>query len=435
MLVFIKEYYQFLILIAIWIIVGVNNIPVALVIIPLSILLLKVKSRYLELLLGLFVILTMSDMIALYPNFGSKVKPIYIVLLAMFLFLDSKRFQPINYLAQPFLLFFIISLITISNSPIFVTAAQKTFSYIFMFLVIPNFTGKLLRENKEGFLRGIIYVGFFILIAGFVLTYFAPYLTHRGGRYQGIFGNPNGIGLFCGLYFILAYLIYFYNKKLFSIYELVGILLAIVISVILSGSRNAIMTILVFLMFSRLYHLSPFFGFIIFITIIMLYQLIFANLPLILGALGLDEFLRTDTMEGGSGRDIAWSFAWQEIKTHFIFGRGFSYDEHLFTISYFKLWQTGHFGGVHSTYLSMWLNTGLIGLMAFVYGIVRIFIKARNYSHFAFPVMFAVLFSITFESWLMGSLNPFTIQFLIILTLLTSKSFISKEDEDTVLAH
>ena len=39
--------------------------------------------------------------------------------------------------------------------------------------------------------------------------------------------------------------------------------------------------------------------------------------------------------------------------------------------------------------------------------------------------MFAVLFSITYESWLVGSLNPYTIVLLIIMTITTEEEIAS----------
>ena len=73
------------------------------------------------------------------------------------------------------------------------------------------------------------------------------------------------------------------------------------------------------------------------------------------------------------------------------------------------------------------------GLLA--QGFLLAFMKGAKKTRLAFPLMFAVLFSANFESWLAGSLNPITILFWILLTLITSEEFVSKDEKDfTVVA-
>jgi hypothetical protein len=60
--------------------------------------------------------------------------------------------------------------------------------------------------------------------------------------------------------------------------------------------------------------------------------------------------------------------------------------------------------------------------------------RSSKYTALAFPIMFAITFSAIFESWLIGSLNPFTIIFVIILTLISSDIFHApKEKVEPVL--
>jgi O-antigen ligase len=86
---------------------------------------------------------------------------------------------------------------------------------------------------------------------------------------------------------------------------------------------------------------------------------------------------------------------------------------------YFKVIE----GGVHNSYLILWLNTGLIGVIVYFRSFFLSFFKANKNTKLAFPIMFSVMFSINFEPWLMSSLNPFTIGFLLILTLMTEDIF------------
>ena len=122
------------------------------------------------------------------------------------------------------------------------------------------------------------------------------------------------------------------------------------------------MSVLCFLLFTRLYRLSPYFGFIILIIITISYQLVFQNFESIIRYLGLGEFFRIETLETGSGRNVAWAFAWQNIQDNFFLGKGFAYDEALFSKYEQELSVLGHQGNVHNSYLTLWLNTGVIGL-------------------------------------------------------------------------
>ncbi len=65
-----------------------------------------------------------------------------------------------------------------------------------------------------------------------------------------------------------------------------------------------------------------------------------------------------------------------------------------------------------------------------------IFFKSSKKVLIAFPIMFSVLFSVLYESWLNGSLNPFTITLLISLTIISEseivewKDYVGLEDEE-----
>ena len=134
--------------------------------------------------------------------------------------------------------------------------------------------------------------------------------------------------------------------------------------------------------------------------------------------------MRVDHLDNGSGRLIAWTYAWSEIQKHyFILGRGFSFEEYLFSLKQDWFEVRGHIGSVHNSFLAVWLNTGIIGLICFVYGILTNFIRAAKVNPLAFPCMFAIIFSNMFESWLQASLNPFTIIALLVLTLLQYEKF------------
>jgi len=81
-------------------------------------------------------------------------------------------------------------------------------------------------------------------------------------------------------------------------------------------------------------------------------------------------------------------------------------------------------GGVHNTYLSMWLNVGIVGLLIYLRSLFLIFFKASKLVPMSLAIMFSVLFSIMYESWLVGSLNPYTIVLLMIMTVVTEPEIV-----------
>jgi O-antigen ligase len=205
---------------------------------------------------------------------------------------------------------------------------------------------------------------------------------------------------------------------LFTRSEVYFIAAIILTSVLLSSSRNCLGSILVFLFFIRFYKISYYYGFIIVIISAIIFQFINENLISIINSLGLGEYMRVEHLDDGSGRIVAWAFAWAEIQRNFFIGQGFGYDKQYFAAHREFLMSLGHQGGVHNSYLTVWLNTGLIGLILFLVAYIRMFIKAASINYLAIPTMFAIMFSISFESWASSSLSPFTVIFLLIITLL-----------------
>jgi O-antigen ligase len=201
------------------------------------------------------------------------------------------------------------------------------------------------------------------------------------------------------------------------------IFITILGALVLSGSRSALIAVVLFYLFSRFYKFSPFLGFILFIAVSVGAEILSQNLVPIVQALGLSDYFRVETLEDASGRYIAWEFAWDAIQDNFWLGRGFSFDEWLMRENQDFLNDLGHQGGVHNTYLIIWLNTGIIGLLLFLRGYVVLAIKGAKNSAMAFPLFWMVLFSIMLEPWLAASLNPFTILFLIGLVILTNPLF------------
>ena len=377
-----------------------------------------------ELLMGFVFILIISDSYVPMLAFAKGTKNIYIAMMIIHFLFKTNEFYPLTRLYQLFFPFFIYSLFTIFLSydePFFIVGTQKTISYFFGFLIIPNYIAKLCLEKGIEFLKRFLLFCFLALVIGFILKYAAPAIAHIStGRYRGVMGNPNGVGLLAVLVFIVFTIIKEYFPVLFSKNEKRLMYGAIFLSVLLSGSRSSIAAILIFFINKKIYERDAFLGFISFT--LFLFAIYFANLYKveIITSLGLQEFMRVDTLEEASGRYIAWDFAWKEIQQNFFIGKGWEYNEYFMQQHFSQLSDLGHQGGVHNSFLSFWMDQGFIGLLLYLRSFFLIFMKGAKKTKFAFPIMFTFIFTAIFESWLVASLSVFAFLGIMIFTIITS---------------
>lgn len=431
MLRFLSENKGAILLYLAWFIIGRISAPAFYVVAGLSLILLWRKLMFLELLMGFLFVLILSDTINSTTDFAKVFKNIYILALAFVAVVERHRFPKINRMFVYFLPFIAVGIVGLLQSPVPSLAFQKTLSYLLLIFVVPQFVIKSYADHGIKAIRNIIFFAGFMILMGFVLELVDPGYTYaRGGRFRGVFGNPNGLGIFSSLVIALAFLKRDLFPGIFSKNDLRWLIVPALISLFLASSRTSIVAVLIFFVFTRLYKVSPVIGFLAFLGTVIVSEVVASNIVGIVEGLGLSEFFRVDTLEGGSGRDIAWNLAWQTIQDSFWFGRGFAFDEWIMAKNQDALNDLGHQGGVHNTYLQIWLNTGIIGLLLFLRAIVLNVIKGATRSRLAFPFLWLVMFSILPESWLAASLNPFSILFFIGLTVLTDDTFVPENTEE-----
>lgn len=409
---------QFILISLIWLFFGVYTGPVVYFIVPAMLFLMYSKGMDLEILLGFFLILTLSDSRLPQLAFAANVKNIYILVLTLISIKEMKILEYPMVFYKYFVAFFLVALICLFFSPDIILGFQKTLSYILLFISVPNYF--LFVYKKYGYLlfKSIIFFISLLLFLGIVYNWIDPEVTNLVGRFRGFLGNPNGLGLFTFLAIMFFATINEHHKDLFSRNEKLIVYGLCFFSLLKCGARGSLVATLLFFFFRKFYKMSPVVGFVVFLLTVFVYQIVSDNLVDIIVGLGLGEQLRVDTLENGSGRIIAWKFAWQQIQDSFYLGRGFSYTEYLFRENAEYLSKLGHQGAAHNAYLTLWLDTGLIGLIAFITGLTTIFFKAAKYSKLSIPILYAISFSNFYESWLTASLNPFTIQLLFTLTII-----------------
>lgn len=420
MIDYFKKNYQFLGISFILVILGIAVKETALVLFPAVMLLYRQKNYYTEVLLSLILICYLSDNRHWEFLFATKSKDIVLLTACLLFFINPRNFPERSKIFYAFIPFFVLAFYLSFKHPDPMLSFQKTLSYFLMLAVIPNYFLRQLHMEGATFLRKLIWMATLLYLTALAMTVvLPPHWTFLVGRYNGLLGNPNGVGTFSTLIFIVIYLTNDRYPTAFNKFEKLVIYGALIISLLLAGSRNAIFSIFIFLFFARFYKISPWIGFVVVIVTAMLFQIINENLPVIITNLGLGSYFRVEHLNDGSGRIVAWTFAWQQIqKNYFLLGRGFAFEEWLFEKNKDWLSVLGHQGGVHNTYLAVWLNTGIIGLCFYLFGLLSAFVKAARVNTLAFPALFAILFSITFEAWFQASLNPFTVIALLIITLL-----------------
>lgn len=423
MLNYLRSESVFIAMVMAWFLVAYFLGPIGYAFLPLSLFLLKMRDRSMDLILGFIIVLVFSDIHkdVWRDNIFRNAKNIYIILLSMFLLLERQRFTPPSKIFTIFLPFFIYSFFPLIFSSALATGVQKTLSYALLFLVVPNYVLQNFREQGWVFFRNMVFFMTIILIAGIILRYIDPTKTFVMGRFHGIFGNPNGMAIYCFLFFVLASVVNSLNPKLFTNTERFVVFGVILYCLIVSGSRASLAAVMIYLIFNRFFALSPFLGFVVLLAVVGISEVVSQNLAVIVMALGLEDFFRLRTLEGGSGRYFAWEFAWEKIQDFLIFGGGFANDETVMRKNYDYLERMGHQGGVHNSYLSMWFNMGIVGLIIYFRSFLLLFIKASKVAPMSLGAMFAVLFSANYESWLVGSLNPYTIVLLMVMTVLSEE--------------
>lgn len=385
---------------------------------------------YGELLVGFLFVLIFSDSRQVTFAFADNIKNVYAVFLGLFMVMDAPRFRPMDNLIKLFLPFLIIAYLSVMFSPIMLTSLQKTFSFTLLLIIVPNYVIVALKKEGWVFLHMLLWSLIAFLFAGLVLKYISLNFVTLSGRYSGLMGNPNSIGLFSITTLVFITILSEFNPKILSRRELIIAYAIIIASLIFSGSRNAMFAGLIFLMFRVFYKLSPAIGFFIFIVMVVVYQYVQANFASIVIALGIEQFFRLETLNSGSGRFVAWEFGLEWIDKSPVIGGGWGFTEDLYTKYKEILSIRGHQGNAHNSYITFWLDTGFIGLVLYLFGFLRAFFRSAKYTRSAIPLMYAVLFHAFFESWLTGSLNPFTIQLVILLTLMTYIPQIEAADKE-----
>ena len=380
------------------------------------------KKMYVRLIISFWILLIFSDSSISVLKFAHLVKPIIMITIGTAsIFLMLKK-QIKNSFIFPFILFFTYVFISVFFHPNFFIYLQKSLSYFFIYFSPPIYFILIQKQNKTNeLLHSIIFFGNLILLISILLGLFAPELGAQfGNRLNGVFRNPNGIGIFIALYGILAYVIFKTIEiprkiKRFSF-------MLIVIILFLSGSRSALGALMIFMIGTSMAKKSSWFFVIFSIAFYFIYHSLYDLAIASIYTMGYSDLFRLETIDMASGRIYVWQAAKKEIMDNlFFFGGGFNYSEskHWLPKYYIEIPDLiQHQGNVHQSFLSLWMNNGLIGLSFFLFGWLKNILISLKKTPLTLPIFAALVFSASYESWLIASLNPFTIQLVLIFSII-----------------
>ena len=367
-----------------------------------------------EAILLVYLIFVFSDSRSSLLSFAITAK---ILLVFSLPYIASKLNSRSSINGTAFIPFIVYCFVLVLFSEVAFTSFQKTLSYSILLISSPL----LLSGVIETYVKIIVLFGLILLI-GLVLTLINYDFVHLLGRYRGLLGNPNGLGILGIVFFLLFQAVQDKYPNLFSKKEIIVLGILFVLSLIYSGSRSAIFTILLFYGLRWIFIRSASLGIFVSIVSVALINFVTIDWVGIIQTFGLQDYFRVETLSEGSGRLVAWTFAWEKIQENILWGSGFAYNEYLFYGEHaLMLSNLGHQGNVHNSFLTLWLDTGLFGLLLFLVPLLRLVYMASLNTQIAIPIFICFVFSANFESWMAASLNPFSIIFYFTIYLLVLK--------------
>lgn len=333
----------------------------------------------------------------------------------------------------PFMLWAIYG---ITLSPITVDCGLRTISYIFMLFITLHVIGYEYKQSQGLLVADWISFMNLVFIIGLVLLVIKPdwvildiqFIEEADdARYQGIYGNPNGLGGACTVMYGL-FIIERYTLKIFSkTYSNISLIL-IIISLLLCGSRASLLSIILFSIFFYIenrrlivrnflkYVCIPMGGV---FTYLFGFKIILA-IPFLAERLRLSEGMGFE--EATSGRGQVWKFLFtmgrfSKIDEWLWTGKGFFFDSYFFqslVLKYPSL--PRQYGAAFSGVVSLTMNHGIIGL--FIFFITHIIVyRQMKIKGIALSIFVLMFFSSIFEGWIISSLNAFSLVYYSVIAI------------------
>tara|TARA_B110001450_G_scaffold71199_1_gene67496 strand:+ start:12282 stop:13556 length:1275 start_codon:yes stop_codon:yes gene_type:complete len=406
-----------LLIVSLWIFLGFFSTTISIISVFLSFFFLIYKDLKIFIFLLFYMILVISDSRLSILSFATTIKPFIAILFFFYCIIfhakSSNKDSISNlFFFTPFVFFVLVSFFIGGFN---ITLFQKSISFILLFTFTPYFINFLFFQNNKTYLKTLVYLLVSFLFLGLIMNFLNKDLVIINDRFRGLFGNPNGLAISALLSLFFFNHIRTIYKNIFSKNEVYFVIIILILNIVLSESRSCILSLLIYYSFILLLKYSFQIAIVFSSFILIAYGFLAINPLEFVKVLGLESFIRLETIENASGRYIAWNF----LINHFdykniFFGNGIGSTEILFKNNYSLLSSLGHQGNAHNSFLTILYDTGLLGLISFIFFIFYNAYKSNN-AVLTIPIILGVFISALYESWLSASLNPFTIIFLLII--------------------
>ena len=312
---------------------------------------------------------------------------------------------------------FISAFYSIDTSLTIQRTASLLLFYITIFWMVWGYADEYGEEKTIGII--VWCAGLFFLL-GLVAMLFTTAVWQTDGRFRGISINPNSIGILAAICAPLFVYRWFQTKNPI----LLILLISLAASLLLSGSRNGFLAMLIGLGYLISVRNRAVAGILIIGAVL---GLVFVNSSLSdTNTSSLNRLVNTSDIGDGSGRLTFWAANLPIIEKKIWNGYGFGTEDEgtqTVTQSVAKL-QIGVF---HNSYLGMAFQLGLPGVILFFGPLIFLLIKSISFAqkagggsltHVLQAVMISGLILCFFETWVYSVGNAFTFPFWVCVMLL-----------------
>lgn len=341
-----------------------NFMPVMILLIPLV--LVAVTSVFFS--RGILIFLTMLCLVlaqnsfAMIQSAATQLRWVFFTLFSLHVFGDIflgrtvRKIKGFDLLAIIFVAFAFLSA-TYSPFP-YLTLERSTtvlVLYISVFWIIWKYAYEQSPEKIVYLMLNAIKL---IFILSFLMIFVSPRRVFLGGRFQGIFQNPNSLGITCAIFLPLVLWRFLETKKKITLFFFFLMLL----SLFLSASRNSINASVIalgYFIYMRSMKNKPLILFTSISSVLVLVWVIQTSAKLFFHA-----YYRPETISSFGGRIGIWPIALNLITLKPILGYGFGVEDRIFSFKHVA--PLGQFVSyVHNSYLGIMLQLGIIGLVIF----------------------------------------------------------------------
>jgi O-antigen ligase len=236
-------------------------------------------------------------------------------------------------------------------------------------------------------------------------------------RYRGVFGNPNTIGML-SIVFLPPAVGQFIRTRKMSALLLIGLIAG---SLVLSGSRNGVMTSSIAVVF-LLYRIRAWRSMTAIASAAVVLLLVMPTPTEMADQDPVARLTSAQKIATGGGRLEAWTTALPIIREKPLLGYGFGTEELIFRGRTFRV-HRGEY--IHNSYLGIAYQLGIIGALVLFVPLFALLLKritARGLPTVQLAVCEAVLLggliASMFESWIYSAGNAFAFPFWILVMLL-----------------